>query len=102
MYQDNSAKPKGALWGGVSYNQKDGFINLNYVKPYVAPSGNSVKYRVRINTAVLNVRKEPNTSSRIATQVQEGMVFTIVAEKDGWGKLKSGAGWIKLSYTKRL
>ena len=102
MYQDNSATPKGALWGGVSYNQKDGFINLNYVKPYVAPSGNAVKYRVRINTAVLNVRKEPNASSRIATQVRSGEVFTIVEEKDGWGKLLSGAGWINLSYTKRL
>ena len=102
MYQDNSATPKGALWGGVSYNQKDGFINLNYVKPYVAPSGNAVKYRVRINTAVLNVRKEPNASSRIATQVRSGEVFTIVEEKDGWGKLLSGAGWINLSYTKKL
>ena len=102
MYQDNSATPKGALWGGVSYNQKDGFINLNYVKPYVAPSGNAVKYRVRINTAVLNVRKEPNASSRIATQVRSGEVYTIVEEKDGWGRLLSGAGWINLSYTKRL
>ena len=102
MYQDNSATPKGALWGGVSYNQKDGFINLNYVKPYVAPSGNAVKYRVRINTAVLNVRKEPNASSRIATQVRSGEVFTIVEERNGWGKLLSGAGWINLSYTKRL
>ena len=102
MYQDNSATPKGALWGGVSYNQKDGFINLNYVKPYVAPSGNAVKYRVRINTAVLNVRKEPNASARIATQVRCGDVFTIVEDKDGWGKLLSGAGWIKLSYTKKL
>ena len=102
MYQDNSATPKGALWGGVSYNQKDGFINLNYVKPYVAPSGNAVKYRVRINTAVLNVRKEPNASSRIATQVRSGQVFTIVEERNGWGKLLSGAGWINLKYTKRL
>ena len=102
MYQDNSATPKGSLWGGVSYNQKDGFINLNYVKPYVAPSGNAVKYRVRINTAVLNVRKEPNASSAITTQVTQGNVFTIVEERNGWGKLLSGAGWINLSYTKRL
>lgn len=102
MYQDNSATPKGDLWGGVSYNQKDGFINLRYVKPYVAPSGNAVKYRVKINTAVLNVRKEPNASSAITTQVKEGNVFTIVEERNGWGKLLSGAGWINLKYTKRL
>ena len=61
-----------------------------------------IKYRVKINTAVLNVRKEPNASSRIVTQVRSGEVYTIVEEKDGWGKLLSGAGWVKLSYTKRL
>ncbi len=27
--------------------------------------------------------------------------YTIVEEKDGWGKLKSGAGWIKLEFTKK-
>lgn len=35
-------------------------------------------------------------------------VFTIVAEsngpgsKKGWGKLKSGKGWISLDYTERI
>ena len=28
--------------------------------------------------------------------------YTIVEEKNGWGKLKSGAGWISLAYTKRV
>ena len=29
-------------------------------------------------------------------------MFTIIDEKNGWGKLKSGAGWISLSYTKKI
>ena len=95
MYQDNSATPKGALWGGVEYNGKTGFINLNYVQPTSAPVVNT-SFRVKINTAVLNVRREPNASSRIVTQVRSGEVFTIVEERNGWGKLKSGAGWISL------
>ena len=101
MYQDNSATPKGALWGGVEYNGKTGFINLNYVQPTSAPVVNT-SFRVKINTAVLNVRKEPNASSRIVTQVRSGEVFTIVEERNGWGKLLSGKGWINLKYTKRL
>ena len=101
MYQDNSATPKGSLWGGVEYNGKTGFINLNYVQPTSAPVVNT-SFRVKINTAVLNVRKEPNASSRIATQVRSGEVYTIVEERNGWGRLLSGAGWVKLSYTKRL
>ena len=101
MYQDNSATPKGSLWGGVEYNGKTGFINLNYVQPTSAPA-TTTNFIVKINTAVLNVRKEPNASSRIMTQVRSGQVFTIVEERNGWGKLKSGAGWINLSYTKKL
>ena len=101
MYQDNSATPKGSLWGGVEYNGKTGFINLNYVQPTSAPVVNT-SFRVKIYSAVLNVRKEPNASSRITTQVRSGQVFTIVEERNGWGKLLSGKGWIKLSYTKKL
>ena len=58
-------------------------------------------YLVRINTDVLNVRQGPGTNFPITTQVKRGSVYTIVAEDSGWGKLKSGAGWIKLSYTIR-
>lgn len=36
------------------------------------------------------------------TQVKKGELYTIVAEKDNWGKLKSGAGWICLDYVKKL
>jgi N-acetylmuramoyl-L-alanine amidase len=33
--------------------------------------------------------------------VKKNGVYTIVAESNGWGKLKSGAGWIDLKQTKR-
>lgn len=62
-------------------------------------SDKSGSYRVKINTAVLNVRKGPGTDYGVATTVKKGDVYTIVADSNGWGKLKSGAGWIKLSYT---
>ena len=103
MYQDNSATPKGDLWGGVSYNGKTGFINLRYAKPYVeASNSTTVNYRVRITADSLNVRKEPNATSAITTTVSKGGVFTIVEEKNGWGLLKSHAGWINLNYTEKL
>lgn len=56
-------------------------------------------YTVKINTDVLNVRKGAGTSHKIVTTVKRGEVFTIVAEENGWGKLKSGVGWISLKYT---
>ena len=58
-------------------------------------------YLVIINTDVLNVRAGAGTGYRITTQVKRHGVYTIVEEKNGWGKLKSGAGWIKLEYTRK-
>ena len=82
---------------------------------YVAPSGSAIQeiveevkdapkssYLVKINTDVLNVRAGAGTQYPKTTQVKRGQVYTIVDELNGWGKLKSGAGWIKLSYTIEL
>ena len=105
MYQDNSVTPKGDLWGGVTYKGATGFINLKYVKPYVEPTtgtSKTVSYRVRITADSLNVRAGAGTSYKVTTTVKKNNVFTIVEEKNGWGKLKSGAGWINLSYTTKL
>ena len=84
------------------------FRNLVQVKQGVTPKeepvdkpvNKSVDYLVQITADELNVREEPNTNSKINTTVKKGDVFTIVEESKGWGKLKSGAGWISLNYTK--
>lgn len=59
-------------------------------------------YLVKINTAALNVRAGAGTSYKVNTVVHKNEVYTIVSVKNGWGELKSGAGWIKLSYTKKV
>jgi len=56
-------------------------------------------YLVKINTAVLNIRSGAGTSFKKVGTVKKGEVYTIVEENNGWGKLKSGAGWICLAYT---
>lgn len=59
-------------------------------------------YKVKITADVLNVREKASTSAKIVTRVKKGQVYTIVEKSNGWGKLKSGAGWVKLSYTKKV
>ena len=59
-------------------------------------------YLVKINTDVLNVRAGAGTSYPSTTQVRRGQIYTIVDVVNGWGKLKSGAGYIKLSYTTKI
>ena len=85
---------------GVSYVEStDSVIHtiVNEIKE--APKSS---YLVRIDTDVLNVRAGAGTQYPKTTQVKRGQVYTIVDELNGWGKLKSGAGWIKLSYTKEI
>ena len=70
---------------------------INEGRSYKAPV--VINYKVKITADVLNVRENPNTTSKIVTTVKNGEVYTIVDEQNGWGKLKSGAGWISLAYT---
>ena len=62
----------------------------------------SKEYKVKVNTALLNIRADANANSAKKGTVKKGEVYTIVEEKNGFGKLKSGAGWIKLSYTIKI
>ena len=52
----------------------------------------------------LNIRAEANATSAIKGQVFKGQVFTITEVKNGFGKLKSGAGWISMNskYVKKM
>lgn len=59
-------------------------------------SGVSVPYRVQINN-VVDIHSAPAVS-----QVNVKGIYTIVEEKNGYGKLKSGVGWIKLSDVRKL
>ncbi len=59
-------------------------------------------YKVRITASTLNVRAGAGTSYKVTTTVKKGGIYTITAEQNGWGKLKSGAGWISLKYTERV
>lgn len=59
-------------------------------------------YKIRITANSLNVRQQPSMDSPIVTQVKKDGVYTIIEEREGWGKLKSGAGWLNLSYTEKV
>lgn len=54
---------------------------------------------VKVIVDDLNYRSEPSMDGKILGQTGKG-VFTIVEVSNGWGKLKSGAGWIYLKNPK--
>ena len=55
----------------------------------------AVPFLVTVIIDDLNIRTSGSMSGKVVGQTGKG-VFTITKVKDGWGKLKSGAGWIYL------
>ena len=82
--------------------------NAVYIPGNLAPSIADVPFRVKVSISDLNIRRGPGTDyAKIGKYTGKG-VFTIVevtpgkGSTDGWGRLKSGAGWISLDYCQRL
>lgn len=65
-------------------------------------------FKVKISIANLNIRKGPGSNFERTGHYTGKGVFTITevidgkGSKTGWGKLKSGAGWICMDYAKKL
>lgn len=65
-------------------------------------------YLVRVPIDNLNIRSGPGINYNKTGKYTGKGSFTIVEEKSGsgstkgWGRLKSGAGWISLDYCKRI
>lgn len=70
----------------------------------VYPDGIFKPYKVQVKVSDLNIRTGPGTDYVRTGQHTGKGIFTIVAESPGkgstrgWGKLKSGSGWVSLDY----
>lgn len=96
-YLVNKSKIAVAIVAGI----KKGFGLNKPFEPYM------VKVDVdKIYDHVLNIRANPDGNSLITGKITETMSVTIVDEARDqaghlWGRLKSGAGWIRLDYALR-
>lgn len=79
-----------------------GYTMDTFRKAVKATMAGNTAYRAKITASTLNVRKGAGINYPIVTTVRKGEVYTIVGQSNGWGKLKSGAGWINLKYTEKL
>lgn len=65
-------------------------------------------FMVKVESPYLNIRKGPGTNYEKTGKYTGTGTFTVVevqngrGSNSGWGRLKSGAGWISLDYAKRL
>lgn len=84
--------------------------NGKAVYPEVAEGVNKTDtpFMVKVSIPDLNIRKGSGTNTAKTGQVTGVGVFTIVEVREGkgsdkgWGRLKSGAGWISLDFCQRV
>ena len=107
--EGNTSSEKGVVSNGGAVTKKhypvgySGFKGFGRPKYEVKQEEPDFKpYVVRLTAIALNVRTGPGTQYPVATVIRGGGAFTIVAEENGFGKLKSGAGWIMLQHTERV
>lgn len=97
----SSAKKCAAKYPGYSVFNNKGECVYTSVKSFKP-------YKVQTTISDLNIRKGPGTMYAKTGKTTGRGVFTIIEESvgsgsnAGWGKLKSGAGWISLDYVKKI
>lgn len=88
---------------GVNYNAPGN----NVIEQSTANTSTGCPFMVRVSISDLWIRKGPGTNYDRIRYINPG-AYTIVEVKSGkgsdagWGRLKSGAGWISLDYAKRI
>ena len=92
-------------WGKLKSGA--GWISLSFTEREEDAGGIPVfsPYTVVTTCDLLRIRAGAGTgypeTGAIRETAGKKKRYTIVEEKDGWGKLKSGAGWISLSFTEK-
>lgn len=78
------------------YSLTDYEVKKKATKPAESKPAAAKSFKVQVTADDLRIRKTPSLQGEIEGYTGKG-IFTITEEKGGWGKLKSGAGWICLT-----
>ena len=105
--------PQGKGWAtGAGYGEKiiailNGILaTAGAAAPTLTPT--AVPFLVKVSISDLRIRSSPGTDTAATGKFTGAGVFTITEVKDGpgsakgWGRLKSGAGWIALDFAQKI
>lgn len=102
--QSESVQKKRAEYGQIYYDKYAG----GSMAAEPQPAAQAVPFRVKVDIDDLNIRTGAGTNYAKTGEYTGRGVFHITEVKEGkgaaagWGKLKSGAGWVSLDYCTRL
>lgn len=114
MYVRRIENDNNIVIGTKPYGAITGIVKSNFLIPYVekeipeeekeieTKKRGFEEYLVRVAVPGLNVRSGPSTGYKIREKITKNQVFSISNEKNGWGYLKTGAGWIDLRYVRKI
>lgn len=91
----NKSCPGDWLYSRLGDVAKRVTANLNSTQSSTMAS-TLVPFTVKVIISNLNYRSEPSMNGQVKGQTGKG-TFTIIEVNNGWGKLKSGVGWIYLN-----
>lgn len=98
-YGNGEDRKNAIINAGYDYNAVQAKVN-EIVNGSKTPSFTA--YKVKVTASALNIRSGAGMNYGITGVIRDKGIYTIVDEKSGWGKLKSGAGWISLNYCKKI
>lgn len=118
-YLGQKENPKGCGWAaGANYGYKilnilDAVCSMKAIgdnkdKADGKTENASQSFKVKVSVSDLRIRKGPGTNYDSTGRCTGKGIFTIVETKSGmgskagWGRLKSGAGWIALDYAVKV
>lgn len=99
-----------ADWSYVEYNGLKGYVSSQYLvrdgavatpTPAVTPGPDAREATVNVQT-LLNMRRQPNLTSGIVTQIPGGKTVYVISESNGWSYIKYGSytGYVSSQYLK--
>ena len=101
---DKSVDDKNAICSPINVK----FLTVDGAKVEAPKTETFKSYLAKVTASALNIRKGAGTNFAVTGVIRDKGTYTIVAESKGqgstkgWGKLKSGAGWISLDFVKKV
>lgn len=101
---DQSQDGKNAICSPINVK----FLTVDGAKVEAPKTETFKSYLAKVTASALNIRKGAGTNFAVTGVIRDKGTYTIVAESKGqgstkgWGKLKSGAGWISLDFVKKV
>ena len=97
--QSGSVQTKRAGYGQTYYDKYAGGTSTDSGTEIAVSSLPAVPFTVKVIISDLNYRSEGSMSGTVKGQTGKGTFTIVEVNSSGWGRLKSGAGWIYLLNT---